>query len=326
MLENYIDIIVFAGTFVLTAIMGTLLIPLLRKLKFGQTVRENGPQSHLSKMGTPTVGGLIFLIPIIIASVCVYFITDIKEILPLAFVTAGFGFIGFLDDYLKIVRKSKDGLSPWQKMLGLLIVSVLFSLYIYFYTDIGTEILIWLFGLKFTVNTSFLFIPFTIFVLIATTNAVNLTDGLDGLASSVTLIVMIFFAYANKYVFYKEELFVFSMMVAGGLLGFLIYNLHPAKVFMGDTGSLALGGAVAAIAIMMKMPLLILLVGIIYVAEALSVLIQVAYFKRTKKRIFKMAPIHHHFEQSGWKETNVVRMFVSVTIAACIIAFFAIKL
>lgn len=322
--EEYIEIFVFLISFVVAVILGFIFIPILKKLNIGQTVRDDGPKTHLVKNGVPTMGGIIFLIPILIISIVIYFTTDFKNVLPLAFITIGFGFIGFLDDYLKISRKSKDGLTASQKMFGLIVVSVIFTLYIYFFTDVGTVVDIKLFGLDTKLDLSYFYIPFTIFTLVAMTNAVNLTDGLDGLAGGISFIVLIFFAIANKVAVSNEVITLFAMICAGAVLGFLGFNMHPASVFMGDTGSLALGGAVAACAIMMKMPHLLLIVGLIYVLEALSVIIQVAYFKRTKKRIFKMAPLHHHFEQSGWKEVKVVRVFIGITIVMCIIAYMAL--
>lgn len=327
MISKYIEVAVFIGAFAFALILGALIIPVLKKLKFGQTVREDGPATHLVKSGTPTMGGVIFLLPIVIISVIIYFLLpEFKDILPLAFVTVGFGFIGFLDDYIKIIKKSKDGLTPLQKMLGLILVSAIFSYYIYRFTELGTSIDVKLFKLQWLPNLHFMYVPFIIIVLIAMTNAVNLTDGLDGLAGGVSFIVLIFFAIYNKTSTAYNLVTLYSMIAAGAVLGFLAYNLYPAKVIMGDTGSLALGGTVAVCAIYMKMPHLLLIVGLIYVLEALSVIIQVAYYKRTKKRIFKMAPLHHHFEQCGWKETKVVRLFYAITLIMCALAFIALKI
>ncbi|MCX7843587.1 MAG: phospho-N-acetylmuramoyl-pentapeptide-transferase [Clostridia bacterium] len=319
-----IQVVVFVIAFILSLISGPILIPVLRRLKFGQTVRDDGPASHFKKTGTPTMGGVIFLIPILLISI--YFAPSDIRILPLAFVTLGFGTIGFIDDFIKVVKKRKDGLYANQKIIGLLFIATVFSFYIDRYTNIGTEIIIPFLGLDTTFNLAWLFIPFTIFVLIATTNAVNITDGLDGLAASVTLVVMIFFTVAATIRSEWEYIKIFSSMVAGGCLGFLAYNAHPARVFMGDTGSLALGGAVAAIAVMMKMPLFIIIVGAVYVIETLSVMIQVGSFKLRGKRVFKMAPIHHHFELSGWKETKVVTVFLTLTIICSLIGFIALRL
>lgn len=320
---NSIQVVVFIAAFIMTLIAGPLLIPVLRKLKFGQTVRDDGPSTHLRKTGTPTMGGLIFLIPVLIVSL--FFARRYPQILALAFVTIGFGLIGFIDDYIKVVKKSKDGLYANQKMLGLLIIATAFSFYIAQFTDIGTDIVIPFLGSNVTFDLAWLFVPFTIFVLLSITNAVNLTDGLDGLAAGVTLIVMVFFTLVAMTKGEWDYIKLFSSAVAGGCLGFLAFNSHPAKVFMGDSGSLALGGAVGAAAILMKMPLIILIVGAIYVIEALSVIIQVGSFKLRGKRVFKMAPIHHHFELVGWKETKVVTVFYTATVIFCIIGLLALR-
>ncbi|MCX7710929.1 MAG: phospho-N-acetylmuramoyl-pentapeptide-transferase [Clostridia bacterium] len=317
------QVVAFIICFVLALIVGPLTIPALTRLKFGQTVRDDGPSSHFKKTGTPTMGGVIFLIPMLVFSI--YYAAQDKRILPLVFVTVGFGLIGFIDDYIKVVKRRKDGLYPHQKMIGLLLIATSFAFYIDRYTDVGTDIIVPFLGMDTTFNLAWLFIPFTIFVIIALTNAVNITDGLDGLAASVTLTVMIFFTVAAMTRNEWDYISIFSAIIAGGCLGFLVFNVHPARVFMGDTGSLALGGAVAAIAVMMKMPLFILIVGIIYVLENLSVVLQVGSFKLRGKRIFKMAPIHHHFELSGWKETKVVRVFLTTTILCCILGLIALR-
>ena len=318
MISKYIEVAVFIGAFAFALILGALIIPVLKKLKFGQTVREDGPATHLVKSGTPTMGGVIFLLPIVIISVIIYFLLpEFKDILPLAFVTVGFGFIGFLDDYIKIIKKSKDGLTPLQKMLGLILVSAIFSYYIYRFTELGTSIDVKLFKLQWLPNLHFMYVPFIIIVLIAMTNAVNLTDGLDGLAGGVSFIVLIFFAIYNKTSTAYNLVTLYSMIAAGAVLGFLAYNLYPAKVIMGDTGSLALGGLLrfahiyedAAFASYSWLDLR---------AGSTSVIIQVAYYKRTKKRIFKMAPLHHHFEQCGWKETKLSDCFMLLLYYVCI--------
>lgn len=315
-------VIFFILTFVFSIILGPVFIPLLARLKFGQTVRDDGPKSHYKKMGTPTMGGLIFLIPVLVMSL--YYGVKNPEILPLAFVTIGFGLVGFIDDFIKVVKKRKDGLFWKQKMLGLLLVAVSFSFYIY-YKGISTEIMIPFLGMDKTLSLGWFFIPFTVIVLISATNSVNITDGLDGLAAGVTLIITVFFTIVATANNEWEHVKIFSSIVSGGCLGFLAFNAHPARVFMGDTGSLALGGAVGAISIAMNMPLILIIVGGIYVVESLSVLLQVSYFKMTGRRILKMAPIHHHFELSGWKETRVVLMFYIITIILCAIGFFALK-
>ena len=314
-------VVMFIVSFFLTLIMGPIFIPFLTKLKFGQTVRDDGPQSHLKKTGTPTMGGFIFLVPMIVLSLF-YARYDVR-ILPVALVTTGFGIVGFIDDFIKVVKKRKDGLYWNQKMFGLLLVAVIFSFYVT-KAGIGTDIIIPLLGMDKTIDLAWFFIPFTILVLIASTNAVNITDGLDGLCAGITLIVTLFFSIVAMTRSEWEYIKIFSSILSGGCLAFLAYNAHPAKVFMGDMGSLALGGAVGAIAIMMKLPLILFVVGAIYVIEALSVIIQVASFKLTGKRVFKMAPIHHHFELSGWKEVKVVYVFWTITLLLSIISLLAL--
>lgn len=313
----------FIITFVLALIAGPVFIPLLTRLKFGQTVRDDGPASHFKKTGTPTIGGIIFIIPILLTSIYFFVREEVFKILPLLFVTIGFGLIGFIDDYLKIIKKSKDGLYAYQKLAGLLLVATAFTIYIS-YTGLGTDIIVPFMGKSFVFDLAWAFIPFTIFVLLAITNAVNITDGLDGLASGVTLIVMVFFALLAMTLPQWEHVKIFAAIVAGGCLGFMVFNVHPAKAFMGDTGSLALGGAVGAVAIVMKLPLLLVIVGGVYVVETLSVIMQVASYKLTGKRVFKMAPLHHHFELAGWKETKIVYVFWTVTVVLCFIGFFAL--
>ena len=318
-----IQVVAFLISFASALIAGPILIPVLRRLKFGQTVRDDGPSSHLKKTGTPTMGGLIFLIPVLILSG--YFSGEYPQILPLAFVTLGFGAIGFIDDFIKVVKKRKDGLYAHQKMLCLLVIASAFAFYIAQFTDIGTDVILPFMGMDITFDLSWFFVPFTILVLISVTNAVNITDGLDGLATGVTLIVMVFLTLVAMTRSEWDYVKVFSAIVGGGCLGFLAFNVHPAKLFMGDCGSLALGGAVGAAAIMMKMPLIIIIVGFIYVIETLSVIIQVTSFKLRGKRVFKMAPLHHHFELIGWKETTVVYVFWAVTILSCFIGFLALR-
>ena len=316
LLTGSVQVVVFVITFILAVIAGPILIPILTRLKFGQTVRDDGPKTHYKKMGTPTIGGLIFLIPITLVSL--YFSISYPKILPMVLVTLGFGLIGLIDDLIKVIKKRKDGLYPKQKMFGLLLISTGFAFYTAYFTDLGVDVAIPFIG---TVNSVVFFILFTIFVLIATTNGVNLTDGLDGLAAGVTLIVMVFFTVVAMTRAEWDYIKIFAASVSGGCLGFLVFNIYPARVFMGDSGSLALGGAVATTAIMLKMPFILLVVGAVYVVEVLSDIIQVAYFKTTGRRIFKMAPIHHHFELSGWKETKVVAVFWTATLILCVIAF-----
>lgn len=319
------QVITYFISFILSLAAGKVLIPFLHKLKFGQTVREEGPESHKKKTGTPTMGGMIFLLPVLILGI-IYSISDIR-ILPLVLVTLGFAVIGFLDDYIKVVKKHNEGLKPKQKMIGLLLISGAFTWYAVTYTP-GAQSMIFPF-LGFNnplVLPLVIAIPFALFVLVAFTNAVNLTDGLDGLAGSVTTIVLLFFTVVSMFNGEWDYIRLFCAILAGGILGFLVYNLHPAKVIMGDTGSLALGGALAAISILTGTQIFLGIAGIIYVVETLSVIIQVTYFKKTGgKRIFLMAPLHHHFELKGWKETKVVTIFVLVTILSSIVAFLLLR-
>lgn len=320
-----VQVAAFIATFLLAIIVGPIIIPLLTRLKFGQTVRDDGPATHFKKTGTPTMGGLIFLIPLIIVSFI--FCVKYPDILPLVLVTLGFGAVGFIDDFIKVVKKRKDGLYANQKTFGLILVATIFAIYITYYSNLGTEMIIPFAGIDITVTLPvWFYIPFVIFVLYATTNAVNLTDGVDGLCAGVTLIVMVFFTIVAMTRGEWDQIKVFSAIIAGGCLGFLAFNTHPAKVFMGDNGSLALGGAVAAVSIMMKMPWILVIAGFIYVIEALSDIIQVGSYKLRKKRVFKMAPIHHHFELLGWKETKVVAVFWSITLIMCVVGFIALRI
>lgn len=320
-------IIVFWAVLAGALLMGPIYIPMLRKLKFGQMEREDGPQSHLNKAGTPTIGGLIFITPVFIASLVLYFTGIAKEILPIAFVTIGFAAVGFLDDYLKILRKNKDGLKPKFKMAALLLVAVAFSVYMAFFNDYGTTIQIEFFGVGTDLNLGWLYIPFVIFVLLAMTNAVNFSDGVDGLCSGCAIPQFIMFAVITILEAKNLSVTYFSIIFVAALLGFLFFNFYPAKVFMGDTGSLALGGAITACAIIMQKPLILLISGIIYIVENLSVIIQVAYFKKTGgKRFFRMAPIHHHFELGGWNEIKVWTVFVGFTTLCCAVAALCVLL
>jgi len=319
-----VHITVFVISFVIAVIMGLLLIPLLRRLKFGQTIRDDGPKTHLVKQGIPTMGGFIFLIPLVIVG-GYYAISD-EKMLALILTTLGFGLVGFADDFLKIKRHSKDGLTPRQKMLGLLIIAACFTAYVISRTDAAEKTIIPFIGLDNPINVPVtIFIPFCVFILLAYTNAVNLTDGLDGLAGSVTVVVLVFFTLVAMLNSEWNTIKLFCAILAGGCLGFLTFNLHPAKVFMGDVGSLALGGAVASVAILLQMPFVLVIAGLVYFVENISVILQVAYFKKTGKRIFKMAPIHHHFELMGWKETKIVLMFLAATILFCTIAFISLR-
>ncbi len=305
-------------SFILTVLLGIIVVPILKKHKIGQIVRNDGPQSHLKKNGTPIMGGIIM----IIVSVILLLVNSFKyPVLILAIIAIlGFGIIGFIDDYKKLILKNTEGLSPKKKMLGLFIVTAIFIFAYLKIFNLGTDIILPLFNQPIVLSVP-VFIVFTAFILLGTTNAVNLTDGLDGLASGVVAIIMTFFtivALKNG----EKDMVILGSLVTGTCIGFLIYNFHPAKVFMGDTGSLALGGAIVAIAIIMKMPLYLAIVAIVCIIDTLSVILQVLYFKITKgKRLFKMAPFHHHLELSGMKETKVVFLFWIVTVIFCILAY-----
>ena len=306
-------------SFVITVLLSPFIIKYLQKLKFGQFVRDDGPESHLSKAGTPTMGGVIIVLAFTVTSL--FYVKDHKEIIPVLFATLGFGFVGFLDDYIKIVMKRSLGLRAWQKMLGQIVVTGVLIFYLMKYTEVGTKLLIPFSGGK-TWEVGYWFIPLVFVVVLGTVNGANFTDGLDGLASSVTVLISVFFTVVAMG--FQSGLEPITCAATGALLGFLLFNVFPARVFMGDTGSLALGGFVASVAVVLRMPLFIPIVACIYLVEVLSVMIQVAYYKKTKKRIFKMAPIHHHFELSGWPETKVVAVFSIVTAILCFIGLAAI--
>uniref|UniRef100_UPI003FEDA3B1 phospho-N-acetylmuramoyl-pentapeptide- transferase n=1 Tax=Roseburia sp. TaxID=2049040 RepID=UPI003FEDA3B1 len=306
--------------FAISAVLGPIVIPFLRRLKVGQTERKE-LASHLKKNGTPTMGGLMILASIIITSL--FYVKDYPKIVPILFMMVGFGIIGFLDDYLKVVLRRSDGLLPWQKMLLQIVVTTVFAVYMWKYSGISLSMLIPFSGGKY-LDIGFWAIPLMYLAVIGTVNGVNFTDGVDGLVSSVTIMVATFFSVVA--IGNNAGIEPITCAVAGALLGFLLFNVHPASVFMGDTGSLALGGFVAATAYVMQMPLFILLVGLIYLVEVISVMLQVSYFKYTKKktgegkRIFRMTPIHHHFELGGWSETKVVAVFAITTALLCMIA------
>ena len=304
------------ASFICTIVLGFIIIPVLKKLKVGQIVREDGPKTHLKKSGTPTMGGIIMLLSITVISVVVAF--KYPKILPVALVTLGYGVIGFIDDFKKLVLKNPEGLRPSLKMLGLIFVATAFVVYL-MYTHFGTETYIPI--MKEFVNVPiWLYIPCAVFIILACTNSLNLTDGLDGLASGITAIIMLFFVIASVK-FGNKEMGAFSAIVLGATIGFLFFNMYPARAFMGDTGSLALGGAFCSVALMLKMPLILVVVAGVCVLEALSVMIQVVYFKKTGgKRFFKMAPLHHHFEQCGIKETVIVPAFWMVSIVLALLA------
>ena len=316
-------------TFLITVIIALIIIPILKKIKVGQIEREDGPKSHLKKQGTPTMGGIIFMISIAISTFGCYLYYRAQNqmevagnLIPMLLLTIGFGVVGFVDDFKKLVFKNTEGLKPSYKMLGLLFISVLYSLFIVKFSKVGTGVYVPI--LKVTVNLPvFLYIPFSILVILATTNAINLTDGVDGLSSSVCAIIITCLTVIGM-IYNITEISIFGSIVVGAVLGFLTFNLHPAKVIMGDTGSLFLGGVISGMALYLKMPLILVLIALIPILETLSVIIQVAYFKKTGNRIFKMAPPHHHFELSGWNENKVVRVFSVITLLVSIIGILII--
>ncbi|MCR4999145.1 MAG: phospho-N-acetylmuramoyl-pentapeptide-transferase [Lachnospiraceae bacterium] len=316
---SVVDIIALAVSFVLAVLLGHQVIPVLQRLKASQTER-NIMESHVAKTGTPTMGGVIFLISMLITGLALVRVQP--AMIPVMILTMGFGLIGFLDDYLKVVLKRSDGLIAWQKMLLQIAVTTVFAVYIVKQSGIELTMRLPFTGGKMW-DLGWLAIPLLYFAVIGTVNGTNFTDGLDGLATSVTIVVVAFFTVAAFKLGVPVDILGFIMI--GALLGFLVYNRHPAKVFMGDTGSLALGGFVAGMAYMLQMPLYIIVVGIIYLVEVLSVILQVGSFKlRHGKRIFRMAPIHHHFELGGWSEVKIVIVFTIVTLVASIIMFFGI--
>ena len=302
------------------ALLGPFVIPFLTRLKVGQTERLDGVQSHLKKAGTPTMGGLMILAGLIVGSIP--FAAARPRIIPVLILTAGFGVIGFIDDYLKVVLRRSDGLLPKQKMGLQLVVTTVFVIWLWVMDASLLEIRIPFTGGYCLTGTAvrILATPIAYFAVIGTVNGVNFTDGLDGLSSSVTCVVAVFLLVASLTLGAGIEPVCAAML--GGLLAFLLFNSHPAKVFMGDTGSLALGGFVAGCAYLMQMPIYIVIFGLVYLVEVLSVIIQVTYFKKTGgRRIFKMAPIHHHFELCGWSETRIVTVFTVVTVLLCVIAY-----
>ena len=307
--------------FAISALLCPIIIPFLHKLKFGQQVRDDGPQAHLKKQGTPTMGGLIILTSLIITSL--FYVSRYPKVIPVLFMTVGFGIIGFLDDYIKIVMKRSEGLKPMQKLVGQFVITGIFAWYVVNSGEVGTDMLIPFTGGfdhgKF-LHLGILFVPALFFIVLGTDNGVNFTDGLDGLCTSVTILVATFLTIVA--IGENAGISPITGAVVGSLLGFLLFNVYPAKVFMGDTGSLALGGFVSATVFMMRMPLFLPIIGFIYFVEVLSVIIQVTYFKKTGgKRIFRMAPIHHHFELGGWSETRVVAVFAIVTAILCLLAY-----
>ena len=307
-------------SFVISVILAPIIIPFLRRLKASQTERTDGVQSHLAKAGTPTMGGLIFLIATTVTALL--YVKDYPNIIPILFLTLGFGLIGFLDDYLKVVLKRSDGLLPWQKMAGQILVTGIFAFYLIRFTDVELTLLVPFSG-GYYWDIGWVAVPLLFVAVIGTVNGVNFTDGLDGLAASVTIMVATFFSVVA--VGTGSGIEPITCAVVGALMGFLLFNVFPARVFMGDTGSLALGGFVAGTAYMLQMPLFLIIIGLVYVVEVLSVMIQVTYFKATHgKRFFKMAPIHHHFELCGWSETRIVAVFSVITAILCLIALMGV--
>ena len=332
MIVSWMLVAAAIGAFAVTALSGCFVIPALHKLHFGQTIRESGPTWHNKKQGTPTMGGLCFIFGILVACGLVYAgfyryaqdllgIVQVRAALLALFLAFGSGFIGFLDDYIKVVKHRNLGLLAWQKLIMQFIVTGGFLVGLHMQGLLTTIIMLPFIG---AVDLGWVYYPIAFFGIIFLVNAVNLTDGVDGLSSSVTIPVMVFFA-TTSYIYGRTTLALLPATVAGGLAGFLCYNFHPAKVFMGDTGSLFLGGMVCGMAFALDMPLILILVGIIYLCETLSVILQVTYFKLTHgKRIFKMTPIHHHFELCGWKEEKIVFVFTAITLIMCVLAYLGV--
>lgn len=309
------------AAFMISVLAGPVVIPFLKRLKVGQTVRTEGPQTHLKKNGTPTMGGILILTAILVVSL--FYVWDYPRMIPILFLTLGFGLVGFLDDYIKVVLMRSMGLSPLQKLCLQLLVTGIYAFYLVSYTNTDLSMRLPFMEDKL-IDFGFLNIPVLFFIVLATVNGTNLTDGLDGLAGSVTVIVTTFFSVVA--IGTESGIEPVTCAVAGALLGFLLFNVHPASVFMGDTGSLALGGFVVSAAYALQLPLFIPIVGIIYLIEAASVILQVTYFKITGgKRIFRMAPLHHHFELGGWSEAKVTAVFSILTAIFCLVALLGLQ-
>lgn len=308
-------------SFLVTVLMLPRLIKYLHYLKFGQAIREEGPQSHMHKKGTPTMGGISFIVATVLALIIAMFIdsSNIKYYFLFIYTTISFSIIGYIDDMLIVVKKKNDGLAPRKKLMLQILFSIIFYVLVKFiYEDINY---IYIPGLEYQLNISYLYMVFVVFWQTGFSNAVNLTDGLDGLATSVTIITTSTFALLA----YKENnfpVFVFCLVLVGALIGFLLFNKNPAKIFMGDTGSLALGGILAAISIILHKEIAFIFIGLVYILETLSVIIQVAYFKKTGKRIFKMSPLHHHFELSGYGEVKTVHLFAIIALISSGVGYF----
>ncbi len=318
------QITILLMSFFIAIVLGIIVIPILKKFKVGQIERDDGPKSHLVKQGTPTMGGIIIMISIVISVIGVNLycrsqgmIDAANNLIPILLLTLGFGVIGFIDDFKKLVLRNTEGLKPKHKMLGLLIISVAYVFFLIKVVGIGTDTYIPI--IKQYINIPiYAYILFAVLVILSTTNAINLTDGIDGLSPSICSIIITCLTIIgmNNNI---QEVSIFGSIVIGSTLGFLMFNLHPAKVFLGDTGSLLLGGIISALALYAKVPLLLIVIALLPVLETLSVILQVAYFKKTGNRIFKMAPLHHHFELSGWKESKVVIIFSLITFVLCVI-------
>lgn len=316
-----VAISLLVASFLVTILMLPRLIKYLHYLKFGQAIREEGPQSHMHKKGTPTMGGISFIVATVLALIIAMFIdsSNIKYYFLFIYTTISFSIIGYIDDMLIVVKKKNDGLAPRKKLMLQILFSIIFYVLVKFiYEDINY---IYIPGLEYQLNISYLYMVFVVFWQTGFSNAVNLTDGLDGLATSVTIITTSTFALLA----YKENnfpVFVFCLVLVGALIGFLLFNKNPAKIFMGDTGSLALGGILAAVSIILHKEIAFIFIGLVYILETLSVIIQVAYFKKTGKRIFKMSPLHHHFELSGYGEVKTVYLFVIIALISSGVGYF----
>ena len=317
---DYSILITILVAFVITAILGPVFIPVLRRIKAGQSIREDGPKAHQTKAGTPTMGGLMIILAVVITCISMTIRQGVGSemgILLVSFVLCGL--IGFCDDFIKVVKKRNLGLTALQKLIFQIVIAVILAVYQSKVSSFGTSIYVPV--VKEYIDLGWFYIPFVAFVLVAMVNAVNLTDGLDGLAGGCTAITALFLAITGAGIGYTSSS-IFSAAIAGACFGFLLFNRYPAKVFMGDTGSLALGGALAAAAVMMNIELILPVAGGIFVAEVVSEIIQVDSFKTRGKRIFRMAPLHHHFELGGWKETKVVIVFWTITLLLCILSTF----
>jgi phospho-N-acetylmuramoyl-pentapeptide-transferase len=317
----WVVIVPFIVAFAAGVVQGPVVIPFLRRLKASQTERSY-LESHVAKNGTPTMGGVMILLAFFLGTII--YAPSHPKVIPVLVLTIGFGLIGFIDDFLKVVLRRPDGLIAWQKMLLQIIVTTVFCVYLIYYTDVNLELMVPFSG-GFSLDLGWVAVPILYFAVIGTVNGTNFTDGLDGLASSVTLIVALFFTVAS--ILLGGELEPVSAAMMGALAAFLVFNHYPAKIFMGDTGSLALGGYVAGVAYLLQMPLFILIVGFIYLLEVVSVILQVGSFKIThgKKRIFRMAPIHHHFEKGGWSEIRIVITFTLITVVLCVLGILGLR-